>query len=173
MSGFRTGRTSAALVLTMLFAVGCGTVEHKVSLEQGYRVQPGTKVDLGPVTNKTGQNFDINVEQMLKNALIKSLTDRNVYWTSDPAPKLILTTDIVEYSKGDAFKRWLMPGWGSTALVVRATLTDTNNRNVGAVDAKRTVDAGGGYTIGAWQTIFRDLAEDIVTELAEQVKRAP
>lgn len=39
-----------------------------------------------------------------------------------------------------------------------------------ARDAKRTVDAGGGYTIGAWETIFKSVADDIVTELGEQVK---
>jgi len=157
----------------MLFAAGCGTVEHRVALDQGYRVEPGTKVAVGPVTNKTGQTFDIDVEKMLADALAQTLQERNLAWTKAPAPKLTLATDIVEYSKGDAFKRWLLPGWGSTVLVVRATLTDDNDRKVGTVEAKRTVDAGGGYTIGAWKTVFNDLAQDVVTDLAEQTKRAP
>lgn len=172
MLGFHAVRTVAVLLVTMLL-VGCGTVQHKVSLEQGYRIEPGTKVMLGAVKNKTGQSFDIDVEKMLADALAQSLRDRNLNWANDPSPKLVLTTDIVEYSKGDAFKRWLVPGWGSTVLVVRATLTDTNNRSVGAIEAKRTVDVGGAYTIGAWETVFNDLAQDVVTDLQEQTKRAP
>lgn len=168
-----TNRRFVVLVAAMLLVAGCGTVEHKVSLDQGYRVEPGTKVVVGPVTNRTGQTFDIDVEKMLADALAQTLQERNLGWTKEPAPKLTLATDIVEYSKGDAFKRWLLPGWGSTALVVRATLTDSGNRKVGTVEAKRTVDAGGGYTIGAWKTVFDDLARDVVSDLEAQAKRAP
>ena len=89
---------------------------------------------------------------------------------ADAAPKLVLAADIVEYEPGDAFKRWLLPGWGATVLVVRGTLVDAEKRAVGSVEAKRTVEAGGGYTIGAWETVFRDIANDIVTKLREQLK---
>ena len=173
MLDFRMGRSLAALALAMVFAVGCGTVEHKVSMETGYHVQPGTKVVVGPVNNKTGQSFDVDVDKMLSDALTQRLKDSNLYWTSDPTPKLTLSADIVQYSKGDAFKRWLMPGYGSTVLIVHATLTDAANHEVGAVDAKRTVDAGGGYTIGAWESIFRDVAADVVTDLQKQVQAPP
>jgi Domain of unknown function (DUF4410) len=172
MSGHRVVRNFAAPLLMMLLVVGCGTVEHRVSLDQAYRVDPGTKVVVGSVTNKTGQSFDINVEKMLGDALAQALKDQHLDWTNGPSPKLTLTTDIVEYAKGDALKRWLVPGWGSTALVVRATLTDSNGRNVGSVEAKRTVDAGGAYTIGAWETVFKDVAQDIVSDLTEKTKQA-
>ena len=173
MSGLKKGRSVAGLALAMLLVVGCGTVEHKVSLEDGYRVKAGTKVVVGSVSNKTGQSFDIDVDKMLADALTQTLRDRDLYWTSEPAPKLALNAEIVKYSKGDAFKRWLMPGWGSTVLVVHATLTDANNHQVGDVEAKRTVDAGGGYTIGSWESVFRDVAGDVVTDLEKQVKQTP
>jgi hypothetical protein len=173
MTGSRIGNRVAALALMLLLIAGCGTVEHKVSLEQGYRVQAGTKVELGPVKNATGQSFDIDIEKMLADALVETLKDRDLYWTAAPAPKLILTADIVQYAKGDAFKRWLAPGWGATALVVRARLTDPEGHEVGQVDAKRTVEAGGLYTVGAWETVFGSLAGDVVTDLEEQVKRRP
>ena len=168
MRGSRSGTILGLLVAGLLLAA-CGTVEHKVSLDQGYSAPPGTKVELGPVKNKTGQSFDIDVEKMLAVALAQTVKERKLYWTSDPAPKLVLTADIVEYARGDAFKRWLMPGWGSTVLVVSATLTDSDNRKVGSVEAERTVDAGGGYTIGAW-AVFRNVAADIISDLAAQVK---
>ena len=122
MAGSRIETRVAALALMLLLIAGCGTVEHKVSLEQGYRVEAGTKVELGPVKNATGQSFDIDIEKMLADALVETLKDRDLYWTAAPAPKLILTADIVQYAKGDAFKRWLAPGWGATALVVALLL---------------------------------------------------
>jgi len=107
---------------------------------------------------------------MLADALGNALRERNLQWKGEATPKLVLAADIVEYEAGDAFKRWLLPGWGATVLVVRGTLVDAESRKVGSVEAKRTVEAGGGYTIGAWETIFRDVANDIVTRLGEQLK---
>jgi hypothetical protein len=170
MSPFRFHRPSAALLTALLLVSGCGTVEHKVALDNRYSVLPGTKVELGPVKNETGQTFDIDVEKMLADAFSEALKEKDLQWTGGSAPRLVLTADIVEYAKGDAFKRWLVPGWGSTVLVVRGALYDSDNRKVGSVDAKRTVDAGGGYTIGAWERIFRNVADDVVSKLAEQVK---
>ncbi len=170
MTHLPTSGTLAPILVALLLFTGCGTVEHKVDLDKQYTVQPGTMVLLGPVKNQTGQSFDIDVEKMLADAFLQALKKRNLEWTGDTAPKLELTADIVEYQKGDAFKRWLMPGWGSTVLVVRGELYDADKRKIGSVDAKRTVDAGGGYTIGAWESIFRNVADDIVTQLGEQVK---
>jgi hypothetical protein len=170
MSPFRFHRPYAALLTGLLLVSGCGTVEHKVALDNRYSVLPGTKVELGPVKNETGQTFDIDVEKMLADAFSEALKEKDLQWTGGRAPRLVLTADIVEYAKGDAFKRWLVPGWGSTVLVVRGALYDSDNRKVGSVDAKRTVDAGGGYTIGAWERIFRNVADDVVSKLAEQVK---
>ncbi|HBI14408.1 MAG TPA: hypothetical protein DDY20_02640 [Desulfobulbaceae bacterium] len=170
MYHFHYYNKAAAILMVLMFLSGCGTVEHKITFDQQYSMQPGTKVELGTVKNQTGQNFDIDVEKMLADALTNALKKKNLQWTEGAGPRLVLTADIVEYAKGDAFKRWLMPGYGSTTLVVRSALNDSDNRKVGSVDAKRTVDAGGAYTIGAWETIFQNVAEDIVANLAEQVK---
>lgn len=163
----------AVAVTALLLAAACGTAEHKVAFDAHYSVKPGTKVVLGPVKNQTGQTFDIDVEKMLADAFNQSLKDKNLAWPGGEVPRLQLTADIVEYAKGDAFKRWLMPGYGSTVLVVRGVLHDSENRKVGSVDAKRTVDAGGLYTVGAWETIFRSVAEDVIVKLEEQVKGSP
>ena len=95
-------------------------------------MQPGTKVVVGSVKNQTGQSFDIDVEKMLADALNGALEKRNLKWAGGNFPMLELSAEIVEYTKGDAFKRWLMPGWGSTVLVVRGALTDAENRKIGS-----------------------------------------
>ncbi|HZM34847.1 MAG TPA: hypothetical protein VFC18_10165 [Burkholderiales bacterium] len=158
--------------MALLLATACGTVEHKIELDQQYSVKPGTKVVLGTVKNQTGQSFDIDVEKMLADAFSQALKERDLEWTGGDVPKLVLTAEIVQYVKGDAFKRWLMPGYGSTVLVVRGAIYESDNRKVGSVDAKRTVDAGGAYTVGAWQTIFKNVADDVIVKLGEQVRGA-
>lgn len=172
MRVFRSYGSYTATVIALLLVTACGTVEHKIELDQQYSVKPGTKVELGAVKNQTGQSFDIDVEKMLADAFSQALKEKNLEWTGGDVPKLVLTAEIVQYDKGDAFKRWLMPGYGSTVLVVRGAIYESDNRKVGSVDAKRTVDAGGAYTIGAWETIFKNVADDVIVKLGEQVRGA-
>lgn len=72
--------------------------------------------------------------------------------------------------KGDAFQRWLVPGVGSTVLEVHAELREAD-RPVGAAGARRTVDAGGGYTIGVWESIFGQIAGDLTEDVAAQLRK--
>jgi hypothetical protein len=86
---------------------------------------------------------------------------------------LILAAQILDYERGDAFKRWLLPGYGSTVLSVRGELTDTaDGRLVGSFEARRTVSIGGAYSAGAWRTIFGKVAADVADDLEEAVKEA-
>jgi hypothetical protein len=40
---------------------------------------------------------------------------------------------------------------------------------VGSIDAQRTISAGGAYTIGAWQTIIGDIADDLIAKINEEI----
>jgi hypothetical protein len=140
---------------------GCGSVQHKVSFQENYAIQPDTRLEVGKVTNETGQTFDVDVVQMLTDGLSGALGEKKLLWTGGEAHKLVIDSKIVEYEKGDAFKRWLLPGWGATVLSVQAVLKD-GDQSVGTAEARRTVSAGGGYTIGAWRTVFNSLANDVV-----------
>lgn len=160
------------LILCGLFflavAIGCGTVQHKVDFKNKYDPPAGTKIELGRVMNKTGEEFDIDIKKMLSDSLVKTLKERELLWTGSDSSKLLLESNIIEYKKGDAFKRWLLPGWGSTVLIVRCDLVGEDNTVVGSVEAKRTVSFGGAYTIGAWKTVFNNLANDVVEDLSKQ-----
>lgn len=157
------------LGISMIAAVGCGTVEHKLSFQNNYTPTQGTKVEVGKVVNETGQTFDIDIEKMFADAITEALQDEKLIYTDSEGHKLVLTSNIIEYTKGDAFKRWLMPGWGSTKLSIRCDLKD-GDKVVGSADAKRTVDAGGGYTVGAWKTIFASISKDVVKDLKKQIR---
>jgi hypothetical protein len=110
----------------------------------------------------------VNVENLLRGALNGKLQAAGMRWNRGDGNKMVIESKIVEYEAGDAFKRWLLPGWGATVLTVQCDLKE-ENQLVGSVEARRTVSAGGGYTIGAWEDIFEDLAEDIVNDLQAKI----
>ena len=156
-------------ILTIMTLIGCGAVQHKVTF-QDYSPQSQTKIEVGQVTNETKETFDVNVEQMLTDAFAEELRKETMLWDGGSDTKLVLSSKIVEYAKGDAFKRWLLPGWGSTVLTIQCDLKD-GNKVVGSAEARRTVSIGGGYTIGAWKTIFASVAKDVVEDLRSQISK--
>lgn len=155
-------------ILTIMVLTGCGAVQHKVTFQEKYSPQAQTKIEVGQVTNETKETFDVNVEQMLTDALAEELRKEAMLWDGGSNTKLVLNSKIVEYAKGDAFKRWLLPGWGSTVLTIQCDLKE-GDKVVGSVEARRTVSIGGGYTIGAWKTIFASVAKDVVKDLRSQI----
>lgn len=122
------------------------------------------------MVNSTGEIFDIEAEKMLGNALVNALIKEELLWTGGEGNKLVLTGKIIEYEKGNAFKRWLLPGWGSTILSVQCDLKESE-RLVGSAEARRSVSIGGAYTIGAWRTIFSSIAKDVVKDLRKQIRK--
>jgi len=171
-------RAASILWLTVILGLvlsGCGAVSHETTLLPNYVPEPASRIEVGTVTNATGQapkvnDEVVNIEQMLMDALDKKLRDEDLLWSAPPSRKLALTSKIVEYEPGDAFKRWLLPGWGSTVVSVEGELRDANQL-VGTVRARRTVSFGGAYTIGAWRTIFASIADDIVSELRAKIRK--
>ena len=55
-------------------------------------------------------------------------------------------------------------------LVIEATLLDAQGSVDATAQANRSVDAGGGYTVGAWEDIFDDVAADLVADLISKIK---
>lgn len=157
------------LAVSILILAACGTVEHSVRVNDEQAFSPDTKILVKNVSNKTGETFDINVEQMLREAMDKELTKENLLGKAGDAGIVSMDVNIIEYRKGDAFKRWLWPGYGSTVLVVEATLLDAEGNVDATAKANRSVDAGGGYTIGAWKKIFEDVSADLVSDLKANI----
>ena len=157
-------------VLFMLFFAACGTVEHSVRVEDERAFNVNTKVIVGEVSNKTGESFDIDIEGMLRDAVNRELTKEGLLGTEGTSNIVTMNINIIEYRKGDAFKRWIWPGYGSTVLVVEATLLDDQGNVDATAQANRSVDAGGGYTVGAWENIFDDVAADLVADLKSKIK---
>jgi hypothetical protein len=161
------GKLLLCFALTMVLTA-CGAVHHEIKLNGDFTPQAGTNIEVGRISNETGQTFDITIEDMLREALNKNLKEKNLLSTGTAGHRLALSAKIVEYEEGDAFKRWLLPGWGTTVLSVQSDIME-GDRLVGTIEARRTVSAGGGYTIGAWKTIFNSVADDIVSDLRSKI----
>ena len=161
---------SLAIAFVLLALAGCGSVEHKLDFQNNYSLDAATKIEIGKVTNETGQVFDFNIEQVLTDALAEKLREANLLWTGQGDDRLILSSNIIEYDKGNAFKRWLLPGWGSTVITVHADFKK-GALLVGSEKARRTVSIGGAYSIGAWMTIFSSIAEDIADDIREKIPK--
>jgi len=104
---------------------------------------------------------------MLSNSLDKALSDKGLLWDGSPDKKYYdISMRIIEYDMGNAFKRWLLPTYGSTVLSVHTDIIDLEkNEIVTYMEHKQTIAAGGGYTIGAWKYIFNNVAKDIATDI--------
>jgi hypothetical protein len=170
------GICGLAFVLSfVLVTSGCGSVSHSAQFEPTYVPKADTRIEVGPVTNETGKTFDVDIPTMFSNALSERLQEDQLLWSSGTQDDhLILTTKVVEYDEGNAFKRWMLPGWGSTVLSLHCELKDSvGGSMVGSVEARRTVSFGGAYTIGAWKTVFASVAKDVVKELQTQMQNHP
>ena len=160
-------------IFLVLSLVACGTVEHSVRVEDQQAFVQDTKIAVGEVANKTGESFDIDIETMLSDAMINELTKEDLLGQEGSINTVTMNVNIIEYRKGDAFKRWLWPGYGSTVLVVEATLLDADGNVDATAQATRSVDFGGGYTIGAWKGVFEDVAADLVSDLKATITGVP
>jgi hypothetical protein len=159
-------------LLALAVAVsGCATSETQ-TFKDDPLIRPGAKIELGAVTVPSDSEYKIDVAGMMNTALVESLIELNIDWQEDPAAdRFLLEVVVDDYEPGNAFKRWLLPGFGSTIVRVSGTLTDMSTGQVaGELDHERAVHAGGAFTIGAWETVFKGIADDITTQLQNRIE---
>jgi hypothetical protein len=170
----RFGVAPALLLLTGLLLAGCGSSNLTSNLEPGFTPRANPLVAIGAITNVSppfpeDEKVALDPLQELKTQLEAKLLENNMLAGSSGAGKnYVLVPEIKEYRPGSAFKRWLWPGYGSTILSVESVLQDGGDK-VGEISTRRTIDAGGAYTAGAYQTIFSSVAEDIVADLKQKL----
>ena len=158
----------SVISLFMIIAMtGCATSQHNIKLQNSYKPKQDIKVKITKIINQTGVKYEIPIKKMLKTAFIKQLTEANLLAKNSSTNVIVLNVDITKFSEGSAFKRWIMPRWGETELTITAKLYD-NHQKIGTLSATREIAIGGGYTIGAWEYIFNDLAKDVIEDLKKE-----
>ncbi len=156
--------------LTSIFFGGCTNVQHQAKFNKNYLPKEDVRIKVAKVVNDTGYTFDVDIEQMLANTLEEQLMEENLLSLGKAEPNLFMESRIAGYKKGNAFKKWMMPGWGSTELAIHCDLKDDKNNLVGSAMSSREIVGGGLYTVGAWETIFKDVANDVAEDLKKQIQ---
>lgn len=167
----RTSKIRAAFVSVMLLALfGCGTTTHKATFSDDFAASKSMGISVGEISDVApkgdrGDQEHFDTEQELQIQLQAKLMESGLLAdsTTEQTP-YTLNAKITDYDPGSAGKRWLMPGYGATELSVECYLYE-GDREVGKIFARRTVEAGGLYTVGAWKGVFETVAEEIVEDL--------
>lgn len=148
-------------LLVVLVISACASTSN-IEVRDGASVE-NLSISSVNVSNETGETFeDINVEQMMIEAVEKEIQSTGIGADSDA---FSLNISIIQYKKGSAAARWLMPGLGKTILSVEAQLIDSDGNVAASLQATETVGAGGFYTVGAWKRVFDRIAESLVDDL--------
>lgn len=164
------------IALTIALALtACGTVKHNATFSRD--LKPGTSatfrvgevVDAAP-KDKRGDHADFDIAAELRARLIEELEQSELLADEADGAVYSLNAKITDYQPGDAFKRWLAPGLGSTIAVVECDVYQGQDK-IGTIRANRSVEFGGAYTAGAWKSIFASVAEDIVGEIETKLKK--
>ena len=154
-----------ASISLLVVLAGCAS-SSSINVVGDSLVASNLSIDSVTVTNSTGENFDgADVIALMRSATEDQVMKKNLKRPMS-GTSYNLEIDIVQYSKGNAVARWMLPGAGKTILSVEARLKD----NVGAViaesQATESIGAGGLYTIGAWKRVFDKVANSLVTDIA-------
>lgn len=162
------------LMLMVLAVSACGTRNHTMEFANNEKAIPSTaKYFVKPAEDNSGFVFEeedeaIDIKSAMQKALVDKLKEEGLY-TQDPQNAFAIKPTVKNYDPGNAFGRWVMPGVGSTVVEVSSEVSNPEGNAVGTIRTENSVDAGGGFTIGAWKYIFEHAASEIVTELKESM----
>ena len=168
--------TLGIIVLLVIYSSGCGSYRVSRQLSEEFRLHRVDVAELGNVTDETDASSGINVVNMFTDAvktqlLLRQNKIREEGLVGEPK-NYVIDGKILEYEKGNACKRWLLPGWGSTVLYVSCSIKEKGSDIIiSEVDIRRSISFGGLYTIGAWASIFNKVAKDVVKEVYEKKKK--
>jgi hypothetical protein len=163
-------RKYLGIAVAALLCAACAAPQM-TKLESSGLPRPGAKVVIESVENASGQSPVADIDQRMREALVEALRKEDLL-AAEPAgaTDLRLAVRITRYEPGNAFKRWVLPGWGSTVLGIGGELKDAQSgRTLATVDSTSTVGIGGLYTVGAWSTIFARCAQDLAKDLKTRI----
>ena len=157
-------------IISIVALGGCATTETQTFTKDPL-VRPGAVIELRTVDISPDKSYEIDAATLMRAALEEALAEQGIAWQGDSAAdRFVLDVTVDDYEPGNAFKRWLLPGYGATIIHISGRLTDVSTGELaGELDHERSVYAGGAYTIGAWETIFATIAEDIATQLSNRI----
>jgi hypothetical protein len=164
-------------LLTFCVAIlisGCSTKVSYIPSKETPEIAAGSNFFVAEVVDKSGFKFPpdekdtLDLKESMYNALKDALVAKNIF--NEVEKQYNINVDILEYQPGNAFSRWLLPGAGATKLSVMAIVLDQEGLEMAKIPVKRSIGFGGALTVGAWEYVFREVAEEIVKALIEPSK---
>jgi len=154
------------VICISLLLVSCA-IRQKVGPAKELTLDPDYKYKIEKVEVVEKEEYKVDAAKMMWTALEESLREKDLLWTeSSKQNYYAISVQILDYDMGSAFKRWLIPGYGSTVLGVHTDVIDVDTgQKVSELEHRKTVAGGGLYSVGAWKTIFNTVATDIATDI--------
>jgi len=153
-----------------LFAIICillAGCAPNVTVKGDMKLSQNTPFAISYIENQCGINPEgKDSVQLMKDAIDKAIAESQLPQGKDG---YAIDVIITEYQPGDAFKRWLMPGWGETKLTVQCIVKEINGDKAGEMEVSKSIADGGAYTIGAWNYVFSDVAKAMVEEIKKRI----
>lgn len=146
---------------------GCSTPSSGVGPTKNLDLKTGYQYSLDHVSIPLDANYEIDAAGLLREALESSLRGKDLLVDeAHMGNHYVINAYILDYEMGNAFKRWLLPAYGSTILSIKTEIIDPQKGSViTELEHRQMIGTGGAYSIGAWNDIFASVAEDIVTDI--------
>ena len=159
-------RTALLFILLLSLALaGCATHGSMTLNSEAVSLDAGATFQNETVRDASGFDWGSEKDRIDIVAALKASLDWALAQENLAGSGYVLRTEIVRYEPGNAFKRWLMPGFGATRLEVVSKVFSREGTLVATVPVERYVGFGGGFTIGAWKDVFQDVAKEVVRVL--------
>lgn len=143
-------------------------IAEDVSLK-GYK-----QVELQPVSNDTGKNYEVDVAALMNKTIRNNLEAaglRVLEPNKSPESDVIgLQNSLVEFIPGSVGGRWVGLGRGASVCILRTfVIDDTSGEIVAEIISAKVVDTGGIFSAGAEKTVPKGVAKRTAGEVAKLV----
>jgi hypothetical protein len=159
------------LCFSIVGLAACGATQFASGVPESFVLRAGEKIELVPVENATGKPLPLPADKIFDEQMAKLLREKDLF-SSPPheGAAIVFRPKLIEYEEGNAFKRWLLPGYGSSVCAVHADVLDRKTGAVvGDMRSRQTVSFGGAYSIGADEYICRRVADELIREIEKKM----
>jgi hypothetical protein len=163
----KNSRLLPYIICIVIILSGCAAQTSGTGTGKTLALNQSYKYKIEKIEISGEKKYEVDIKEMLRTSLDNALRDKNLLWYDSSNQQYYgISLRIIEYDMGNAFKRWLLPTYGSTVLSVHTDVIDLEkNEIVTYMEHKQTIAVGGAFSIGAWKYIFDNISKDIAIDI--------
>jgi len=124
-------------------------------------VPSNAKFSSGEVADNSGFKFpEDETDTIVLSSTMKQSLDAALDKSNMKGKGYIIKVTIKDYAPGNAWLRGI--GLGRAKLTTESYVYTPGGKLIAKIPVHRSINVGGGFTIGAWRYIFDEVAEEIV-----------